>query len=119
MYSSSEDTDAYYEKLYSVRFHALELSHTLWKVTKKLDNSEYPAIVLVAESVYTIDGTQTFYSVSDEHYGHFFIVTMRLLISIQTGLFQKGPDRDLNPGPLAPKARIIPLDHRATRVFYV
>ena len=26
-----------------------------------------------------------------------------------------GPDRDLNPGPLAPKARIIPLDHRAIR----
>ena len=25
----------------------------------------------------------------------------------------KGPDRDLNPGPLAPKASIIPLDHRA------
>ena len=24
-----------------------------------------------------------------------------------------GPDRDLNPGPLAPEARIIPLDHRA------
>ncbi|GFX86949.1 hypothetical protein TNCV_1530381 [Trichonephila clavipes] len=24
-----------------------------------------------------------------------------------------GLDRDLNPGPLAPKARIIPLDHRA------
>ena len=24
-----------------------------------------------------------------------------------------GPDRDLNPGPLAPKAKIIPLDHRA------
>ncbi|GIX97726.1 hypothetical protein CEXT_533011 [Caerostris extrusa] len=28
-----------------------------------------------------------------------------------------GPGRDLNPGPLAPKARIIPLDHRATRVL--
>ena len=26
---------------------------------------------------------------------------------------KQGPDRDLNPGPLAPKARIIPLDHRA------
>ena len=25
-----------------------------------------------------------------------------------------GPDRDLNPGPLAPEARIIPLDHQAT-----
>ena len=24
-----------------------------------------------------------------------------------------GPDRDLNPGPLAPEARIIPLDHQA------
>ena len=25
-----------------------------------------------------------------------------------------GPDRDLNPGPPAPKAGIIPLDHQAT-----
>jgi hypothetical protein len=25
-----------------------------------------------------------------------------------------GLDRDLNPGPLAPKAKIIPLDHQAT-----
>ena len=24
-----------------------------------------------------------------------------------------GLDRDLNPGPLAPEARIIPLDHQA------
>ena len=28
---------------------------------------------------------------------------------------KKGPVRDLNPGPLAPKARIIPLDQRAFR----
>ena len=27
---------------------------------------------------------------------------------------KKGLDRDLNPGPRAPKARIIPLDHQAT-----
>ena len=26
-----------------------------------------------------------------------------------------GPDRDSNPGPLAPEARIIPLDHQAKR----
>ena len=26
-----------------------------------------------------------------------------------------GPNRDLNPGPLAPKASIIPLDHQAVR----
>ena len=26
---------------------------------------------------------------------------------------KEGPDRGSNPGPLAPKARIIPLDHRA------
>ena len=26
---------------------------------------------------------------------------------------KEGLDRDLNPGPLAPEARIIPLDHRA------
>ncbi len=25
--------------------------------------------------------------------------------------WQKGPHRDLNPGPLPPKGRIIPLDH--------
>ena len=28
-------------------------------------------------------------------------------------LEKRGLDRDLNPGPLAPEARIIPLDHRA------
>ena len=28
-------------------------------------------------------------------------------------LRKQGPVRDLNPGPLAPKARIIPLDQRA------
>ena len=28
-----------------------------------------------------------------------------------------GLDRDLNPGPLAPKARIIPLDHQATLIY--
>ena len=27
--------------------------------------------------------------------------------------------RDLNPGPLAPKARIIPLDQRATAVSHL
>ena len=27
---------------------------------------------------------------------------------------KRGPVRDLNPGPLAPKARIIPLDQQAT-----
>ena len=31
------------------------------------------------------------------------------LTAIQNG----GLDRDLNPGPLAPEARIIPLDHQA------
>ena len=28
-----------------------------------------------------------------------------------------GLDRDLNPGPLAPEARIIPLDHLASHVY--
>ena len=32
-----------------------------------------------------------------------------MLIKLKQGLV-----RDLNPGPLAPKARIIPLDQRAT-----
>ena len=27
-----------------------------------------------------------------------------------------GLDRELNPGPLAPEARIIPLDHRANEM---
>ena len=27
----------------------------------------------------------------------------------------EGPVRDLNPGPLAPEARIIPLDQRASQ----
>ena len=29
----------------------------------------------------------------------------------RTGAKSVGLNRDLNPGPLAPKARIIPLDH--------
>ena len=32
---------------------------------------------------------------------------------IMLGEIKGGPDRDLNPGPLAPEARIIPLDHQA------
>ena len=30
---------------------------------------------------------------------------------------KNGLNRDLNPGPLAPKARIIPLDHWALKVY--
>ncbi len=30
-----------------------------------------------------------------------------------------GPDRGLNPEPLAPKARIIPLDHQATLLYFL
>ena len=37
-------------------------------------------------------------------------------IFLDTELIQKGLNRDLNPGPLAPKARIIPLDQRA--IYY-
>ena len=37
---------------------------------------------------------------------------------LSNGLFitlkKKGPVRELNPGPLAPEARIIPLDQQAT-----
>ena len=33
-----------------------------------------------------------------------------------TGLKELGLVRDLNPGPLAPKARIIPLDQRAVMI---
>ncbi len=29
---------------------------------------------------------------------------------------KNGPDRGLNPEPLAPKARIIPLDHQAALI---
>ncbi len=34
-------------------------------------------------------------------------------------LKRKGLVRDLNPGPLAPKARIIPLDQQATSINIV
>ena len=34
--------------------------------------------------------------------------------SMPVSLRKQGPVRDLNPGPLAPKARIIPLDQQAT-----
>ncbi len=30
-----------------------------------------------------------------------------------------GPDRGSNPEPLAPKARIIPLDHQALLIFEI
>ena len=33
-------------------------------------------------------------------------------------LQKEGPVRDLNPGPLAPEARIIPLDQQAKTTFY-
>ena len=32
---------------------------------------------------------------------------------------QKGPVRELNPGPLAPLARIMPLDQQAKRGLYL
>ena len=35
-------------------------------------------------------------------------------VYISTESKKIGLDRDLNPGPLAPKARIIPLDHQAS-----
>jgi hypothetical protein len=34
-------------------------------------------------------------------------------IFFTTKMYHIGLDRELNPGPLAPEARIIPLDHRA------
>ena len=37
--------------------------------------------------------------------------------AVKTVHCQKGPSRDLNPGPLAPEARIIPLDHLASIVM--
>ena len=40
-------------------------------------------------------------------------------LSFLTSLIKKtGLVRDLNPGPLAPKARIIPLDQRASHTFW-
>jgi hypothetical protein len=36
---------------------------------------------------------------------------------IKTIKKKDGPDRGLNPEPLAPKARIIPLDHQAAISF--
>ena len=38
---------------------------------------------------------------------------MGIIVRAQ-GVEKIGLDRDLNPGPRAPKARIIPLDHQAT-----
>ena len=32
-----------------------------------------------------------------------------------SNILKGGLDRELNPGPLAPEARIIPLDHQAMR----
>ena len=32
---------------------------------------------------------------------------------------KEGPVRELNPGPLAPKARIIPLDQQATGLHHL
>ena len=39
----------------------------------------------------------------------YFLVFNPSFISLHT--IKDGLNRDLNPGPLAPKARIIPLDH--------
>jgi hypothetical protein len=36
------------------------------------------------------------------------------LLPMRAASGKKGLDRELNPGPLAPKARIIPLDHQAS-----
>ena len=38
---------------------------------------------------------------------------MNMLLNICDSFAYNGLDGELNPGPLAPKARIIPLDHRA------
>ncbi len=32
---------------------------------------------------------------------------------------KEGPVRELNPGPLAPEARIIPLDQQATGFYHL
>ena len=51
-------------------------------------------------------------------YGHQSVQTFSYLFQLVWRQFQHdentGLVRDLNPGPLAPKARIIPLDQRAT-----
>ena len=43
-------------------------------------------------------------------------------VTVQNGTNEKktknfGPSRDLNPGPLAPEAKIIPLDHLAVALW--
>ena len=43
-------------------------------------------------------------------------------VTVQNGTNEKkqknfGPSRDLNPGPLAPEAKIIPLDHLAVAMW--
>ena len=44
---------------------------------------------------------------------------LRLAHLIQKKEKKNGPDRGLNPEPLAPKARIIPLDHQALLDFII
>ena len=41
------------------------------------------------------------------------IVCFVLMLSLLTKGYQRGPVRESNPGPLAPKARIMPLDQQA------
>ena len=43
--------------------------------------------------------------------GHGILKQFFFLLFFTTGGKKSGLNRDLNPGPLAPKARIIPLDH--------
>ena len=43
------------------------------------------------------------------------VLINRWLVPLKTGvIINEGPVWELNPGPLAPKARIIPLDQQAT-----
>ena len=42
---------------------------------------------------------------------------MKHFLNLKINKKSYGLVRDLNPGPLAPKARIIPLDQRATHIY--
>ena len=40
------------------------------------------------------------------------------LVVLEKGVYKEGPVRESNPGPLAPKARIMPLDQQARRITH-
>lgn len=48
------------------------------------------------------------------YYDYFIYLNVNIIKSINFSIKKTGPLRDLNPGPPAPKAGIIPLDQEAS-----